>query len=589
MSTVERATIDDLLEGWIDRVDGVFVSKFMESTLDWEKDFDIEDVGFVGKMVSAMKLDKYYSNRDLINIKAFAFSRHTLQGMGINTARYPLHINKESDDSYTDGNKITVSDKVLHSEVYGKDSLKVMDVFLGITIHEGCHILHTKFKDYNDYLVAKGLRSDKLFTTLFNIIEDERIEREHLKDFKGNGNFIAAMKEHYFNIMHEKSDKEILDKDLSTFMSLLFQLIRYPKYLEEKALDMYSDILFSVREDLLPYPETFEQCLVATEEVYFKIKEYFEIEDPKESEEVAKAVGDLEDAREEVLGRKVSPTAPKDELAPGKSHYEKVVDGEYSYTDEGVKVIASPSHKKNYLELLEPLKKYIPGFKHFLFYNTYVKNRDLVGLRSGHLDTNKLVEGSMGVPSIYRRRIKETKERLCVVLLLDLSGSMGGSRITKARECAILLCEVFEQNKKADLFIYGYTGQDLTADDPELYEFYTPTNRDKTRLVNIRALCQNLDGFSLLHTRKEVRKHTNSEVLMFMISDGAPYGHGYSGDAAKKHTKEAVTKLERDKFKVVHIAIENEGLPEVYKNIIKLDNVSNLARDLYLLVKRVLK
>jgi cobalamin biosynthesis protein CobT len=213
----------------------------------------------------------------------------------------------------------------------------------------------------------------------------------------------------------------------------------------------------------------------------------------------------------------------------------------------------------------------------------------LVGLKSGTLDTNKLVEGVQGIQTIYSRKEKPILKKLVVSLLVDMSGSMSGSYMNRARECAILLTEVFSGNKEVDLYVYGYTGQNITEEKAELYEFYTPRNPRKFSLVNLRAIAQNLDGYSLLQMRDEIRKQTNEDVLTFMISDGEPAAHGYSGREAQAHLKECVTKLEKDKFKIVHIAVGFKGLPEIYKNLVTVEDVSTLANDLYLLVKRNIK
>lgn len=606
----EFSTLEALFDGWITRKDGVFVSSFLDSTLGWEEEIDIEEVPFVSSMVKTLGLEKYYTNKEIKTLKSFSFARFSLQSIGINTKLHKLKVSSKV-TSYTDGHNIHVSNVPLNDERFG-DTLNGMDVFVGLALHEGCHVLYTDFKMYRDFLTREDLLRNKLFKDVFNIIEDERIERRLLDIFPGNGNFIAKVKEYYFALMYEKIPVSEDPKNLSEFIGMFLQVIRFPRYLDVEVVEKYSYLLFKIKDRLTPYPVNMEDCLFATLGVLEEIIDFFEIkvdEDlkPEETSREGGLKGGTKKALERLLEEELSDfeemkedsgSEDVDEKGGGygdeedggsKDYYEKILDGESHYGKHGLKVIADKSTIDKYYKLAEPLKKYIGGFRHFLFYNTNVRTRDLVGLKNGNLDTNKLVEGFQGVPTIYRQRLKETKERLTVALVVDMSGSMSGKFMDRARECAILMCEAFEPNRRADLYIYGYTGQELTREHAELYEFYTPTNKNKTRLVNLKARSQNLDGFSLLQTKDYIRKQTSNDVLLLMISDGQPHGSGYYGDSAIAHTKEAVRTLERDRFRIIHVAVGYEGLSGVYKNIIKVSDVSTLAKDLYVVSKRAMR
>lgn len=591
---IKLSPLEELMDSWIVRRGDYFVTAFLDSTVAWEEKIDIEEVPFIQYLITSLKLDKFYKTEDLVRIKAFAFARNTLRAINIDTNKHRVLISSGT-DSFTDGKRITISGAVLNLEGKKYKDLSGYDVFIGLALHEGCHVLYTDFKEYAEFLKAKDLPSGaaSLFKTLVNIFEDERIERRLLDKYPGHGNFLARVKEYYFSIHREKFEKLDGEENLTEFVKLLLQIIRYPKYIDELLLERYLDLLHSIKEILLPYPEEMDQCLDKTYEVFELLLEYFDLKfkDDKDDKKLEEASGEIEESLGDLLRKMASDEGDEGEVEKPdeKSLEESILDGEYSFGEEGLRVLAKNSTREKYNEILDKLRSYIPGFRHFLFYNTYVKKRDLIGLKSGNLDTNKLVEGFQGVQTIYSRREKPILKKLVISLLVDMSGSMSGETMERAREVAILLTEVFSTNKEVDLYVYGYTGQQITKDKAELYEFYTPKNPRKYSLVNLKAIAQNLDGFSLLQMRGEIRKQTNEDVLTFMISDGEPSAHGYSGKEAHRHLKECVGILERDKFKVIHIAVGYSGLPDIYKNLIKVSDVSTLANDLYLLVKRTIK
>ena len=585
--------LEALMDGWIVRRGDYFTTAFLDSTVAWEDKIDIEEVPFIQYLITSLRLERYYKTKDLMRIKAFAFARNTLHAIDIDTNRHRLTIS-EGTESYTDGKKIVISGEVLKIKEGEFEDLSGYDVFIGLALHEGCHILYTDFKEYKDFLTAKELPSgaSKIFRTLVNIFEDERIERKLLDIYPGHGNFLARVKEYYFSINRVAFEKLDEEENINEFIKLLLQIIRYPKYIDEILLERYLDLLEGIKEITLPYPEEMDECLDKTYQVFELILDYFDLkfEDDKDDEKLEEVSKEIYEELGDML-REISEDVDSEGHSPDekKSKEEAICDGDYSFSDEGLRVLADNSTKERYNEILDKLRSYLPGFRHFLYYNTYVKKRHLVGLKSGNLDTNKLVEGVQGIQTIYSRKEKPILKKLVVSLLVDMSGSMSGSYMERARECAILLTEVFSSNKEVDLYVYGYTGQNITEEKAELYEFYTPKNPRKFSLVNLRAIAQNLDGYSLLQMRDEIRKNTNEDVLTFMISDGVPAAHGYSGREAQAHLKECVTKLEKDKFKIVHIAVGFSGLPEIYKNLVTVEDVSTLANDLYLLVKRNIK
>lgn len=66
------------------------------------------------------------------------------------------------------------------------------------------------------------------------------------------------------------------------------------------------------------------------------------------------------------------------------------------------------------------------------------------GREFGRLDSKRLVAASQGVKQVWKRRTDREDHDTAISILIDLSGSMGGTKARTARDCAIALAECFE-------------------------------------------------------------------------------------------------------------------------------------------------
>ena len=127
------------------------------------------------------------------------------------------------DGSKTDGKIVWVA-----TEVFDDTDLPIgnrIDTFLGLAIHEGCHVLYTDFSAYT------GITS-RIVKFIENILEDERIERELGQNKPGLANFLKASKYYYFDRYSQKMKDEGKTEGLETFprlMNAIISLVRYPK------------------------------------------------------------------------------------------------------------------------------------------------------------------------------------------------------------------------------------------------------------------------------------------------------------------------------------------------------------------------
>ena len=178
-------------------------------------------------------------------------------------------------------------------------------------------------------------------------------------------------------------------------------------------------------------------------------------------------------------------------------------------------------------------------------------------MRSGRLDTNKIAEAAQQVPTIYERFGQVTTSKVCVGVLIDESGSMGGSKIQKAREAAIFINEVFKKMPDVELFIYGHTADTNGRDSVDMTVYREKGYiTDSFSLGSVEAHANNRDGDAIFAAARRMRGQTENQGLLIVLSDGAPSASGYGGRSAIDDTRKKVTRAQSLGFQVIQIAIE---------------------------------
>lgn len=203
-------------------------------------------------------------------------------------------------------------------------------------------------------------------------------------------------------------------------------------------------------------------------------------------------------------------------------------------------------------------------------------------MRSGRLDVGKLAEAKQHVPTIYERMGQVKTDKVCVGVLIDESGSMGGGRIERARQGAIFLNEVFKKMPSVELFIYGHTADTKGEGSTDMMVYCEPGKAtDPFALGSVEARCENRDGEAILATAARIRSKTKNNGLLFVLSDGGPCAHHYHGRAAINDVRKKVLQAEAMGFQVIQIAI-SEVVPssEMFNHFIKMTDIANLPKDM---------
>lgn len=619
------ADIDAIMDDWFVRDGDTFTHKRTTGRIGWESTLESGD-SYSAYLVEAP------TNEELIK-RAYPLARDMVAVMN---PPFPFKIKiSPGYDSYTDGKLVCVSTKVFDDPELSPG--EKLDTFLGYAVHEGAHLLYT------DMELLKEVAHPAIHT-IFNILEDERIEMLVGDNIPGFANFLEKTKYYLFDqfyldyVAPKEKDAKITLFDRLT--NLLLYIIRYPKYIKESEVIEFGHYLLEIKKEVLPYPTSSRETMEVAKRVFEIIKEfYIEVEKERmmreasesgESDEKSES-SDMGETSDSSGGSSEGKTEMSDEevkklLEEIEKSFDKEakefsaimektfgdpkseVDWKDASSDvtkdgmllgevcEGVVELGSgkdtfftkaTDYVERYKESVGRVKRFVPAIAKIL--KSHCKDYKLIhrGMRSGVLDANKLAEAFQGVPTVYVREGEVRTDKVSVCVLLDESGSMSGTRIVAARDAAILINEAVGKIPGVDLFIYGHTGDIKRDYATEMIVYREKGYSPKYSLGSVTAKCQNRDGVAIMEVAKRVRKQTKNPVLFFILSDGEPCAGRYSGVTAMQHVKECVEKVEKMDFSVIQVCINATYDPgKMFKNFVILENMDTLAFELGKAIKR---
>lgn len=127
-------------------------------------------------------------------------------------------------------------------------------------------------------------------------------------------------------------------------------------------------------------------------------------------------------------------------------------------------------------------------------------------------------------PQIFdRRKLPEGKSDVSVMIVVDQSGSMSGSKIEAAMQTTITLAEAFSK-VGIPIYVMGFsTGSGICHDH---YVCWGNSEEDRATLLRMSAGGCNCDGYSLRYATRLLQERHEKKRLMVMIHDGLP-SEGY--------------------------------------------------------------
>lgn len=547
-----------------------------------------------------------------------------------------IRVTKNTDTAYVDlrTNSIYLSSKYFTKELYEKfvgetEDLEEIAIGLinGSIIHEALHIRHTTSLDIEDALkriphrferaVAKFGKQPVFF--MFNVLEDIYIEAQ--VDDK-----LVKWIEASDNILFTEDSFE--HKELEDIFAVINLAVMYknrnlrdnPEFerLPSEALDILERLADpknkSVILDRVRATYDFLDCFE------------FETEDGVDGGDGEGSDGEGSDGDKDSDGSES--VEVKGEPIPSKGKeildsIEDLSDEELEALDEILSEVA-----KEIAESEKELTEFSAGFDKCYFKkvlerdihkagtygkSAYPKNstdfsflKELVASRTVNRTPGQArTRGSVMVKQrltriatdgkIFAKRDAERqrKSRIEIIINIDYSGSTRGPIINGEVGAAKEISKVLRQANIAHS-VYGHTSKG--GDTPFLVHIFshdmTNNNQDwEDRFTKAEGihLEQNYDGV-IIERLTEKFTGRNATRYIINLSDGSPCGPGYSGEAAKEHTKQAIGKAREAGINVFSISVVSHVVKDnnhIYGKDFNIDASRNVAQQFRRLIGKL--
>ena len=243
-------------------------------------------------------------------------------------------------------------------------------------------------------------------------------------------------------------------------------------------------------------------------------------------------------------------------------------------TNEISYVRKATGDRNRYDQSLARVKRYIPAMSKALRCKTMDRDYELMGMKSGKLNTNKLVNLKMGNTTIFSKKGTVTTDSACICLLIDESGSMKHERASAARDAAVLINEAVRHIPNLELFVYGFTNDELNI-------YCERRHVDRWALGSTKADGGTPTAGAMNEAAARIRKMTRNTCLMVVITDGMPNN--------AQATRDADARLTREGFLPVGVDITgSESVKKIFREAIVTNNIQELATFMGRLVKNKL-
>lgn len=509
------------------------------------------------------------------------------------------------------GTAVTVTkakDVVIPTDML-KDSSISTDVFIGAALQNMAHANYRTAEEIShDARQAKSLNLQK---TVYGILNSERLNNLMAEDTPGYLKFVQKFKKHKYKDRPEINPEDKFQKALELFD----RIIRYPENITDEELEEFKEPLEFIKKNIEKaggIPSDQNECVKLSKKIAKVLEKYIEVPPPSDDDDKKDSKDGEGDGGEGMEGGSTGSSAEDAKSKADREEKEKKERDEFMKKLVGSLKEDKNADKDTFDAFMEDIKEEeestgkidrkvefiverdsprdyddsargVDHTKASVIANLLKrKNRDyqfsLKSMRSGRLDTDKLAEARQGVQTIYERMGEVKTNKLSVTVLVDESGSMGGSKADKAREAAIFLKESLESVPDVELFIYGHS-----ADMPrhggggttQIFVYKEPgTFTPPKSMGNIAGRYENRDGVAILATAKRVRQKTQNHGVFVVISDGEPHANNYSGITARNHVKKSVIEVEKMGFQVIQVTIGGHRSKDMFKNVIDMDDVS---------------
>ena len=222
------------------------------------------------------------------------------------------------------------------------------------------------------------------------------------------------------------------------------------------------------------------------------------------------------------------------------------------------------------------------------------KDRYKYGKKKGRLHSKNLYRGAMTEATGFNKKVFKKRESndcldVCVTVLGDCSGSMGGTKFSNMGKSMILLSRVLSDIKIRHELVGFTDGMELIQ---YLYKPFSSGRLQSEALADriqssSRYMGCNADADSVMWVFSRIRKEKVKRKIIIVLSDGCPAG-GYRGNYESQPTAltNVVKAIKTSGVEIYGIGIEDDNVKIFYPESQVINDSDELENALLSLIKR---
>ncbi len=530
---------------------------------------------------------------------------------------YNVRVVFQGEQAATDGKVIYLPRLKVLDEKTKKDLNGYLDHEVG----------HVKFTDFS---VTKAIKSRFLFD-LINMAEDHRIESKMIEHFPG---CYYNLKDLNDSLLAQIDEKYMTYPWPYRLLISLSKMVAGRSLIEDAEIQDYLDYVDEYVDDIRKAKSTKEVKEIC-EIIYAKIKEKLEEkkedeksegegeegeegEDSKDgkgkedggeahfkegsmlSEEIGKESKErkemeaisVHDYMDEKIEKKVEEDKklPKSEIPefgrgvsiPATTLYDTVTD----HTGKGD---AETYHRlrASIMGQINPIKRKLERVLRVKENARWSYERERGVLNPA--DFSKL-RTQPGYRKPFKQQTKIDTRNVAIEILIDLSGSMGGSKIEVAKMTAIALAEAL-RDLRINFEITGFNSVDDSrvssaskglssgrrSERLDLHVFKDFNSDNCYGLTKIKSGVQNPDGECVAWAAKRLQERKEERKILLVLSDGQPATGDTDGALLRSDLILKLNKINKSGIETVGIGILTDAVKYYYKEHVIVNDLSKLA------------
>jgi hypothetical protein len=488
------------------------------------------------------------------------------------------------EQSFTDfGGKIIA---INPAPITGKDKMEdgeAIDVTTGFALHEASHSQYSR-EPYETIVKPTELSPMQIAGMLLNFVEDIRIESLTTEKYPG----FAGYFERSLAWAWGKSQKNLpkaWGPDLWTKMNAILVMIRFPEgpaALTDKSFAAETPWWINWRDEYLagkvdarttiqrgidrlaedPKTKTeLGEMAKAEEEMKEALKNLKEVFEKLMKEGMSKmgikpCIGDVSSEKlddesaeevEKLVGEKLQVEKVHIRMSRGAGNHQVFITHPQETAESKRAFIGKPKPVLSRLRAALLFRQELPRYTTRL-------------LKRGNLDDEELWRWADKDYRVFNEEVIQSRPQTQLTFLVDMSGSMYGSKLHTAQELSQLFIWALAPMEGVTTKVYGHSGDAHNSGGSiDIYRLWEP-GEPMSRLGLIHTLDHgnNYDGHAIAYCAKEIlqRGQPDEQRVIIVLSDGYPSGIGYGGSEGMEHVREVVRWAEHQGVDVIQIAID---------------------------------